>query len=176
MAIVGLLVAIPVTLIVRGGDDDESAGEPSIEEQLPLNPGVNNGRLKASYQIPKGWKERTKKGVLTLRSDDGSVRIGLTAPADADDSGQLLAETLTSLKGSYEAVEVSPGSGKKVGGLPAKGAVVHAEGDKINLSILVSVMTGKKVAYLLEVFTPAGAPGTAVAQAQQFLNSLKLKG
>jgi hypothetical protein len=176
MAIVGLLVAIPVTLIVRGGDDDEPAAEPSIEEQLPLSPAVKNERLKASYQIPKGWKERMKKGVLRLQSDDGSVRIGLTAPAGADESGGLLADTLATLKGSYESVKISPGSGKKVGGLPAKGAVVHAEGDKINLSILVSVMSGKKLAYLLEVFTPAGAPGSAVAQAQQFLNSLKLQG
>jgi hypothetical protein len=101
MAIVGLLVAIPVTLIVRGGDDDEPAAEPSIEEQLPLNPAVKNERLKASYQIPKGWNERTKKGVLRLQSDDGSVRIGLTAPADADESGELLADTLATLKGSY---------------------------------------------------------------------------
>ena len=176
MAIVGLVVAIPVTIILRGGDDDEPAAEPSIEDQLPLNPGVRNDRLRASYQIPEGWKEETKHGVLTLRSDDRSVRIGLTAPADADESGQLLDDTLAALKGSYESVKVNPGSGKKVGGLPAKGAVVHAEGDKIDLSILVSVMAGKDRAYLLEVFTPTGAPGKAVAQAQQFLNSLKLKG
>jgi len=175
MAIVGLAVAIPATIILRDGDD-EPAAEPGIEEQLPLNPAVKNDRLKASYQIPKGWKAQKKNGVLTLRSDDRSVRIGLAAPAPADEAGQLLDATLASLKGSYESVEVNPGSGKKVGGLRAEGAVVHAEGDKINLNILVSVMAGRKRAYLLEVFTPAGAPGTAVAQAQQFLNSLKLKG
>jgi hypothetical protein len=176
MAIVGLVVAIPVTLIIRGGDDDESAAEPSLEEQLPLNPGVKDDKLKASYQVPKGWKQETKNGVLTLRSDDRSVRIGLAAPAAADEADQVLADTLATLKGSYESVEVNPGSGKEIGGLRARGAVVHAEGDKIDLNILVSVMSGKDRSYLVEVFTPAGAPGKAVAQAQQFLNSLKLKG
>jgi hypothetical protein len=176
MAIVGLLVAIPVTLIVRGGDDEEPAAEPSIEDQLPLNPGVSDEKLKASYQVPKGWTQDTKHEVLTLRSDDRSVRIGLASPAPADESGQVLKSALAGLKDSYESVEINPGSGKELGGLPAKGAVVHAEGDKIDLNILVSVMAGKKRSYVVEVFTPAGAPAKPVAQAQQFLNSLKLKG
>lgn len=176
MLIVGLLVAIPVTLVVRSDDDDEPAAKPSIEDQLPLHPAVTADELKASYQVPDGWTQDTKQGVLTLRSADRTVRIGLAAPAAADESDQVLSDSLTALEGSYESVEVNPGLGKKVGGLPAEGAVVHAEGDNIDLDILVTVMSGKERTYLVEVFTAAGASPRTVAQAQQFLNSLKLKG
>ena len=177
MLIVGLVVAIPVTLLIRGGDDDsEPQAKPTVTDQLPLNPGVSDDKLKASYQVPKGWTQKTKREVLTLRSHDRTVRIGLAAPAAADESDQVLRDALAGLKGSYESVEVNPGSGKTLGGLPAKGAVIHAQGDNIDLSILVSVMRGKKRTYLVEVFTAAAAPPKPVAQAQQFLNSLKLKG
>lgn len=177
MLIVGIAVAIPVTLLIRGGNDDDAPeARPSIEDQLPLNPGVSNDKLRATYQVPKGWTQRTKQDVLTLRSNDRTVRIGLAAPAAAHESDQVLRDALAGLEGSYESVEVNPGSGKKLGGLPAKGAVVHARGDNIDLSILVTVMAGKKRTYLVEVFTAAGAPPKPVAQAQQFLNSLKLKG
>jgi hypothetical protein len=176
MLIVALAVAIPVTLIIRGGDDDEPQARPSVEDQLPLHPSVNDDRLKASYQVPRGWTQKTKQEVLTLRSKDRTVRIGVAAPAAADESGQVLRDALAGLQGSYEAVEVNPGSGKRVGGLKAKGAIVHAEGDGIDLNILVAAMSGKDRAYLVEVFTAADASPKAVAQAQQFLNSLKLKG
>jgi hypothetical protein len=176
MLIVGLVVAIPVTLIVRGDDDEEPAANPSIEDQLPLHTAVQADELKASYQVPDGWTQDTKKDVLTLRSADRTVRIGLAAPAAADESDHVLSDALTALKGSYESVEINPGSGREVGGLPAEGAVVHAEGDDIDLDILVTVMSGKERAYLVEVFTAADASPRAVAQAQQFLNSLKLNG
>ena len=174
MAVIGLAIAIPVTIIVRGsGDDDEPVAAPSVAEELPLNPAVNDRELHARYSVPKGWSQKEAKDTRKLHSKDGSVQVGISTPGSAKDSGEILDAALASLRESYKAVDVSPGSGKRVGGLPAKGAVVQAASHKVRLSILVAVATGEKRSYLVEVFTAADAPERPVAEAQRFLDSLR---
>jgi hypothetical protein len=178
MAIVGLVIAIPVTLLIRDSGEDEptTSTEPDLDEELPLNPSVGDRQLDARYSVPKGWRLKRDGEVLTLRSPDKTVQIGISSPAPAGESEQVLDEAVTALKGAYESVKVSAGSGKKVGGLPAKGAVITARGDNVHLRIVVAAMAGDKKAYLVEVFTSASAPPESVAQAQRFLDSLRLRG
>lgn len=178
MVLLGLIVAIPVTLLIRGSGDDSSTSEgPTIDERLPLNPVVVDDRLQARYSVPEGWKlDRHDGEVLDLRSRDRSVVIGISSPGRAGDAGAVLRSALDSLRASYESVEVDPGSGRRLGGLPAEGAVVTAQGDDVDLRILVAVMAGEGRAYLVEVFTAASAPEKQVAQAQRFLHSLELRG
>jgi hypothetical protein len=176
MAIVGLVIAIPITLVIRGSDDEAEPASSTVAENPPLNPEVSDHRLDADYSVPKRWRLNRKASALTLSSPDKTVRIGISAPGPAEDAGQVLDEAVISLRASYESVEVSPGSGRRVGGLPAKGAVVSARGDNVNLRILVAAMEGEKRAYLVEVFTAASAPASSVAEAQLFLDSLRLRG
>jgi hypothetical protein len=177
MAIVGLVIAIPLTVLIRSsGDDDPAPAQPDLDEELPLNPPVDDNKLQARYSIPEGWRLKRKREVVTLSSHDKTVQIGMSAPGPAGESDQVLREALESLKATYESVEVSPGSGSEVGGLPANGAVVAARGDKVHLRIVVAAMAGKKKAYLVEVFTAVSASAESVAQAQRFLGSLRLLG
>jgi hypothetical protein len=174
---VALLVAIPVTLIVRDSDEEpESQEQSSPVEELALNPAVGDSEIQALYQVPKGWKLDREGEVLKLSSDDDLVQVGITSPGPAEDSKELLDGALASIKDTYDQVEITPGSGKKVGGLPAKGAVVAAKGKEADLRILVAVTEGRERAYLVEVFTSAAAPPTRVAEAQRFLESLELEG
>ena len=177
MAIVGLAIAIPLTLLIRSSGDDEPApAEPDFAAELPLNPPVDDDKLQARYRVPKGWRLKRKGEVVTLSSRDRTVQVGISAPGPAGDADQVLREAVESLKATYESVEVSPGSGSEVGGLRAKGAVVAARGDKVHLRIVVAAMAGKKKAYLVEVFTAVSASAESVAQAQRFLGSLRLLG
>jgi hypothetical protein len=177
MAVIGLVVAIPVTLLVRSADDDDGGARTTeIAEQLPPQKTTSDKRLAIAYAAPKGWKSKREGDVLTLRSRDGSVRVGIAAPASADAAPKVLDDALAGLRASYESVEINRGSGRMIGGLDAKGAVVRAQSDNVDIRILVAVAAGRKRAYLVELFTGAAAATKPVAQAQQLLNSLRLKG
>jgi hypothetical protein len=178
MAVIGLAIAIPATiLIASSGGDDEPASVPGIDEQLPLNPAVNDKHLDAAYSVPEGWSlKESDAGTLKLHSEDGSVQVGISSPGPAKDSAEILQAALASIRGRYQQVEVQRGSGKHVGGVPTKGAVVRARSDDVELGILVAVATGDKRAYLVEVFTNAEAPARPIAEAQRLLDSLRFKG
>jgi hypothetical protein len=175
MFIVGLAVAIPVTLLLRG-DDDEPA--PATTSVVPaLNPGVNDKGLDAHYQVPKGWKESRQGGAIKLQSRDKTTLIAIAAPAAASQSEQVLDDAIAGVKSGYRDVDIHPGSGKKVGGLKAKGAVATAKTpDGGALRILIAVAKGKRHTYLVEVFTAANANPQRLAEAQVALNSLQLQG
>jgi hypothetical protein len=176
MAVVALVVAIPATILIRGGDDDGDAEAP-LATAPPLNPAVANKGLDVTYQVPEGWKESKKAKAIQLQSKDRSVLIAIAAPAAASEAGPLLDDTLAAIRSGYKNVEASPGSGKQVGGLDAKGAVISAKTrDGNELRIVVAVAKGKKRAYLVEVFSAANAPVERVREAQVALNSLRLEG
>jgi hypothetical protein len=175
MLIVALLVAIPVTILIRGGGDEESAA-PTLAAPA-LNPGVKSRALDVSYQVPEGWKESKKAKAIQLRSNDRSVLIAIASPAPASKSGPLLDDTLASIRSGYRDVRIQPGSGRQVGGLDAKGAVVAAKTrDGNELRIVVAVAEGKKRAYLVEVFTAVSADPERLREAQVALNSVRLEG
>jgi predicted Zn-dependent protease len=175
MLIVALLVAIPVTILIRGGDDEESA--PPTVAAPALNPGVQSRALDVRYQVPEGWKESKKAKAIQLLSTDRSVLIAIASPALASKSGALLDDALASIRSGYRDARIQPGSGRQVGGLDAKGAVVAAKTRAGNeLRIVVAVAEGKKRAYLVEVFTAVSADPERLREAQVALNSLRLEG
>jgi hypothetical protein len=179
VAVAGLTVAIPVTVVMRSNAEEEPLPEPiDVEAQLPLNPRVVQEEIDAEYQVPQGWQQGAADDVLKLSSGNDSVQVGIRDAGPAGDTGELLDVALADLKLTYDRVEVAHGSGKKVGGLAAKGAVVSARKPKGDdeLRILVAAAEGRRRAYLVEVFTAAEAPPRAVAEAQRLLNSLRLTG
>ncbi len=183
MAIVGLLVAVPVTLLVRDGDDDGDPSAPSQQvttgsAQAPpaVGPGADDRGLDVSYRVPEGWKEAKKASALRLTSPDSAAEIVVAAPAPAADADQVLDQALSAFESEYEDVDIAPGSGRKVGGLDAKGAVVTAARGDEELRVLVAVAAGEQRTYLVEVFTTASVSADGLRQAQAALNSLKLRG
>jgi hypothetical protein len=181
MGVIALLVAIPVTLLVRDGDDggEGSSTEPATTAAQPppdLGPGVRDEGLDVSYRVPQGWEESKKASAIRLSSPDSSAEVVIAAPAPAGDAEALLDETLAAFRSQYEQADIAPGSGRDVGGLEAKGAVVHVGRDDETLRVLVAVAPGRERAYLVEVFTTGGVSGERLREAQVALNSLKLDG
>ena len=176
---VGFLVALPLTLALDPGGDDggtgKSGGAAEPAAALPgLEPGSRDRGLDVGYRVPKTWKEVKEASAIRLQSPDRSAEIVIAAPASASEADSVLVDALAAIRDGYEAVEVSPGSGREVGGLDAKGAVISAEADGSPLRIIVAVAKGGGRAYLVEVFTSAGVPAERLREAQVALNSLRL--
>jgi hypothetical protein len=178
MAVVGVLVAIPLTLLLRGDDDGDAAPAaattPLAEPQL--GGGQRDSGLELDYRIPEGWSEHKKESAIRLASADHAVQIVIAAPADASQAPGVLDDALSAIRSGYDDVEISRGSGKEIGGLEAKGAVVHATTPDVGLRILVAVAAGKQRAYLVEVFTADDVNADDLGSAQAALNSLRLNG
>jgi hypothetical protein len=177
MAVVGILVAIPVTLLLRDGNDGSTtsartAGSPAPE----LGSGKRDRGLDVTYRLPDGWSEDKKASAIRLTSDSGAVEIVVAAPAAASAASGVLDDALAAIRDGYDEVEISRGSGKKVGGLEARGAVVRAGTPEGSLRILVAVAEGKERAYLVEVFTATDVNADDLRSAQAALNSLQLNG
>jgi predicted Zn-dependent protease len=181
MAIVGLLVAIPVTLLIRGGDDE--GGTPTspvttaAEQPEPeLGPDASDPGLDVTYRVPKGWKESKQASAIRITAPDKTAELVLAAPGPADDADEVLDEALEAFRVAYEDVDVAPGSGRKVGGLEAKGAVVSAKQGDRELRIVVAVAEGEERAYLVEVFTISGLGPERLRETQVALNSIRFDG
>jgi hypothetical protein len=173
MAIVGVVVALPVTLLVA--NDDDGPGTATGPETPALNPTVVARELGAQYRVPEGWRALAKPGLILLDAPDRTTRLAISAPDRAGASKRVLSEALATTRTGYEDVSIDRGYGKDVGGLPAKGAVAHVlNRSGTRLDILIAVMEGEKFTYLVQVFTAEGAPPQRLAEAQAALNQLHL--
>jgi hypothetical protein len=175
MLAVGFAVAVPLTLLIdSGGDSDGSGASPGTETVPGLEAGASDEGLGVRYRLPQGWVEEKKESAIRLRSPDASAEIVIAAPAPAAQADAVLDDALAAIRRGYEDVEVTPGAGRQIGGLDAKGAVITATADRTPLRIVVAVAPGGGRAYLVEVFTAAGIEAGRLREAQVALNSLRL--
>lgn len=176
MAIVGLVVAIPVTLAIQGGDDSSDAPAPPEPDLPELGPVTVDRDLGVALRLPAGWESGRKQGAVTYRSADRSVLIAISSPGPAEDSDAIQKEAVAAVEREYRQAEVLDRTSKpKLGDQPASSAVLSArrpEGGGA-LRILVATAKGEKRAYLVEVF--AGG-SSALVEAQALLNNLRLGG
>jgi hypothetical protein len=184
MAAIGLLVAVPVTLLVRGGSGERSSAgpalnggrtSPSIPEQFRLRRSVRLHGLGVGVRVPHSWRARRTGGTIRLRSDDGTTALAVAAPSRAGKQQEVLRSELGAIKHGYEDVAVRRGVGRSVGGLTATGAVVSARNTAgTPLRILIAVASGEAHTYLVDVFSAANAPPERLVQAQLALGTLTL--
>jgi hypothetical protein len=178
MAIVGLLIAIPITILVSGeAKAPPPEPTPSIEVPQPqVGPITVEKDIGALVRVPEGWKREQKDDVLELQSKDGAARVAISAPGPAADAEQLHAEVINGLRSSYRDFDVSRNIGKApVGGLEghatvATGTLPGKKGG--SQKVLVTTAEGDKLAYLVVVFTSA-EPSSSVLEAQALVNNLR---
>ena len=178
MAVVGLLVAIPLTIIVRGGDDDDDSPPPAV----PTVPEVGDVRvdrkLGIELRLPAGWKRSREKGAVSFRSEDGTVLIAISAPGPGEDAKAIHGAAVDAVDSKYRAVEVESREGKtRLGDRPAQLTAISARQpkDRSPLRILVVTAKGDQRAYLVEVFAAGEDPNAALVEAQVVLNNLRLE-
>lgn len=182
MAVVGLAIAIPVTIAVRGGDDGDGNTTTSSDAELPAGGEVEFDReLGVELRLPEGWRRREddNDGVVSFRSMDKSVLIGVSAPGPDEDADAIQAAAVDSIKSEYRDVDVAQRvEGRKLGDVRAQTAVIAARHPETRepIQVLVATAKGDKLAYLVEMFAAGDNPGAALVEAQALLNNLRLKG
>jgi len=176
MAVVALVVAVPVTLIVR--DRDEGSGSPAADAPELRSTKLYRD-LGVKLALPRGWREKRGEGVLGLRRTDGGARIAISSPGPAGDADRLHDETVAELRGSYRDFDVLRRIDRtEVGGLRGRATAIAAAARKggAPVRLLVSTARGKKRAYLLVIVVSGSDRGRSLVEAQAIVNELKLVG
>ena len=178
MAAIGLVVAIPVTIAVRGGGDSGGTDVPVAPEPPEVGEVEFDRDLGVELRLPEGWKRKHQRDAVSFRSEDGSVLIAITAPGPARDVKQIQEAAVRTIKAEYRDVDVGGEDRGKLGERPARVAAVAARTPKNRdpVRILVATARGEKVAYLVEVFAAGADPNAALVEAQVLLNNLRLEG
>jgi hypothetical protein len=179
MAAVGFVVALPVTLAVRGGEVYEGARATASAAPVAVGERQRDRRLGVALRVPRGWERGRKAGAATYESRDGTVLVAVSAPGPARDAGRIHRTALDAARSEYRAVEVLARSdNRRVGGRPATVTALGARNPRTGapLRLLVATAEGRRRAYLTEVFAGGREPGEAVLEAQALLDNLALEG
>jgi hypothetical protein len=185
MAAVGLAVAIPVTLLIRGGDSDSgtvavttsSATIPNLKSKT-----ASDAALGMEIGVPAGWTAAEGAKGIQLKSGDGTTEVVVSAPAPAGATTDVLKTAVNAIQQNYSDASGIPNAGgelagKEVGGLHAQSAalVARTKGGT-PLRIIVSAASGDAHTYQVEVFNALASSAARLTEAQTALNSLKLTG
>lgn len=175
MAVIGLLVAIPVTLLIRGGDDETSPPAAGPEPQVELRERALDRRVGVRYRLPREWRARSRDRVLQITSRRRDVAVAISDAGHRSQAQRILRQARAALEDEYRRFEVvTHRVGRRAGDLRADGFVAAARSRRgQDLRILVIVGKGKRRAYLIEVFAPATGPGRGLVEAQALLNALR---
>ena len=177
MAVIGLAMAIPVTLAVRSGNGD---GSSIPTPQPPAIGGLEFDRtVGVELRLPEGWSREREESFVVFRSDDQHVLVSISVPGPAGDAGEIHEQAIDTIEQTHDAVEiVERANGQRLGGRPAQTAVVAARNreNQNELRILIATAKGEDLAYLVQVFAAAPNSGQALAEAQALLNDLRLVG
>jgi hypothetical protein len=176
LALVALAVFGALILAVDDGDGGDRQPVPEATTQPPAveAESLEDASSGISVSWPSDWNKLEKGGVLAFRSPDGTVLVGISAPADAGEAEELRKGAIASAADEYKNPVIRHGKGRKIGGLPATGATISERGSGGRSVTLVAVAPGKRNAYLFETVKAANAPSERLIEAQLILNSLKL--
>lgn len=170
MATAGILIGIPTTLLVRGGNEraEEAQG-------LELSERIRDRGLGIRLATPEGWRERKRQGVLTVRSPDRSVGIRIAAPGPAADADEILDTARDVIRDRYRGARVRSRFRGRIGDRPAQVTVFTAidPQHRTPLVIDVIVVRGQGQAHLIQAFTDARGGALARTQGEAVLRSLR---
>jgi hypothetical protein len=169
MAVASIVVAIPVTLLIRSASDDEPPPPPAPAEQ------VRDRDLGLLAALPDGWRQRKREGVLRLRNQDRSVGVTITAPGPADDADEIFDTAREVIREEYRRVRALRRFQGRLGGRPTRAAVFTARDPEHGTPLIINAMVaeGRRRAYLVQVFTDARGDAGARAEGQAVLRFLR---
>jgi hypothetical protein len=178
MAVLGFLVAVPVTLLLRGGDDDPQGGDTArrVAEVPRLHAAVRDDAIGVRYRVPLGWSQSKEASVIRLRSGDRTAGLTISAPAPAGEAQAVLESAIGAIRENYLGAEVQRRfADRRIGGLAASSAIVAARNpEDTPLRFLLNAASGDTRTYLVEVYSVEGAAGRSLVAGQVLLRALRL--
>ena len=178
-ALAVVLVLGIVGVLALGGDDDDGADADT--SPLPLAPRagrmIEQSRIGATIRKPRRWAHRRGERSLTLRSPDRSVIMSVSLPPGAGRSAAVLQTGVAAIRRQYRGVKVITTDTRRVAGLRAISVVTAATNARgVTLRVLTSAPQGRTRAWLVQVFSAAGASEKRLAEAQVAIGTLRLTG
>lgn len=174
------VAVIAVVLIATSGSDQHKvAPKSSPAPPLPqLSVPFAYRALGVAGSLPKGWTATSTGGSLVrLRSTDRSAVIAIGADRAAPTAAAALNPVLAAAQKSYRAPSVTRVHGGTLAGLPAQSAVFVGHNQQgVPIRILLASARGRKLTYLLEVFTAQRSPARRLVEAREILLALRLTG
>lgn len=170
---VAIVVAV---LLATSGGDGHKQGNPSA--RLPKLSGTFAYRsIGVSGSLPHGWTAtKTRGSLIRLTSADRTAVVAIGADSATSDQAVLDAALATARK-TYRPQTVRHLPAAKLAGLPARDVLLLGRSQRgVPIRVLLASAHGRKLTYLLEVFTAQRSPARRLVEAQQILLALRLTG
>lgn len=137
-----------------------------------------NASIGVTGGLPHDWSAVRGPGFIQLASRDRKALIVIAAQNVAPGrKAPLLRTALAAIRKTYGAVTVKHGVGTKLGGLPARSVVAYTRNRRnVPIRVLVAAAQAPRLAYLLEAFTARAASVHDLAETQEVVLDLRLRG
>ncbi|HWC86709.1 MAG TPA: hypothetical protein VG388_09220 [Solirubrobacteraceae bacterium] len=140
-----------------------------------------NKAIGVAGAIPHDWTAVRGPGFVQLASRDRRAIIEVGAQSIiGGNRPPLLRTALAGIRktyGAYGPVTVKHAPGSKLGGLSARSIVAYARNrHHLKIRVLVAAAQSPRLAYLLEAFTSQAASVHDLAETQEAVSTLRLKG
>lgn len=179
-------VLVPVAIIVAvliatsGGKHKGPQGKANASTRLPkLGGSFAYSSIGVSGSLPKGWRatQNARGSLVRLTSPDRRAVIAVGADRAATNASAVLTTALSTGRATYRTQTVKRLPSAQLAGLPAQNAVLVGRNRRgVPIRVLLASARGRKLTYLLEVFTAQSSPARRLVEAQQILLALRLTG
>ncbi|MGI8801745.1 MAG: hypothetical protein ACR2KV_06170 [Solirubrobacteraceae bacterium] len=168
----GVLIA-GVVLLLTGGSSQTPAKPPPVK--LPkLSEAFNDRLLGVTGLSTRNWVIGGLGPFLHLESTDHTAIIAIGAPGAARTAHGALHVAIATVRHSYKNVTLKQARGSSLGGRPAYSVVMYGTNARgVHLRILIATAVGRKLAYVMQVFTATKAPLTVLEEAQEIIATLR---
>jgi hypothetical protein len=170
--VAGVLIAGGVVALTSGGG---TASKPPPPAKLPtLTQRFNDKSLGVTGLITRRWVVGGIGPILHLVSVDRKAVIAIGAPGAARTAHGALHAAIATIRKVYKQVTLNQALGSTLGGRPARSVVMYGTNPRgARLRILVATAEGRKLAYVMQVFTASNAPLRTLEEAQQIIATLR---
>lgn len=178
LAPVAIIVAV---LIATSGSakHKDPQGKANASALPRLDRSFAYSSIGAAGRLPEGWKatKNARGSLVRLTSADRGAVIAIGTDRAATNPKAVLDSALATARSTYHPQRVQRLPRARLGGLPAQDAVLFGRNrGGVPIRVLLASARGRKLTYLLEVFTAQASPAIRLLEAQQVLLALRLTG
>lgn len=173
--VAGALIAAGLLALMSGGDARHHVYRLPPPAPLPkLTEQFNDRSLGVTGLTTRRWVVGGLGPILHLESTDhkATIAVGTTGPARTAHGALHVA--IATIRKAYKKVTLNQATGSTLGGRPARSVVMYGTNSHgARLRILLATAEGRRLAYVMQVFTASTAPLRVLEEAQEIIGTLR---
>jgi len=172
----GVVIAAALIALTGGGTTPRRRlpPPPPPAKLAKLTEAFNDRSLGVTGLTTRRWVVGGRGPILHLVSNDRRAIIVVGAPGRASTAHAALHVAIDVIRKAYRNVTLAQATGSTLGGRPARSVVMHGTDHRgARLRILVATAAGRKLAYVMQVFTASNARLRILEEAQQIIATLR---